>query len=549
MHQTAVVWAQELAVGLIKDQFGDVVGGVASQLVYSGPHTFIQLLRASSLAPPLLKQALLVLLQHNCVAAYKEEIKEADTNRVAAPASVMYAALLPAVLRRLRHPRFMVHIREEFGEKHEIVIQGLLEHGRLRMDQLIEYAAPRMNDTPEQAQGAVEEALAELVSEHFVERAPPPDRAPTASELGTVAGASKPPPRSGPAAATYQAQQAQAMASQARQAQERFRLPPRLQSLVALAAKRKRGEEVAGDVHREAAAVLGAGLDQDTLWRVNPEEFNRRFRHQLVQTLIAEKVEAAAGAVAGALLRVARRHERSPLEERTVPVTHVELAQAMAAQAREGLPAVAEESLPGVLELLFMDPSELVSKVGESPDGRPTVCVNLKRVMDLLRLKQLEAAVRQRFGVSACRVFRLLTMKRQLEQKQIAELAMLPVKETREILYRLLKAGYLLLQEVARSADHNPQRTLYLWRADIGRAVGRLGAELVRTVLLARARLHHELASHAPLLALLESGPSRGRVVLTQTQRAQLEHVRCTAAVLETRLLQLDDLIFLLHDA
>lgn len=70
-HQTAVVWAQELAVGLIKDQFGDVVGGVASQLVYSGPHTFIQLLRASSLAPPLLKQALLVLLQHNCVAAYK----------------------------------------------------------------------------------------------------------------------------------------------------------------------------------------------------------------------------------------------------------------------------------------------------------------------------------------------------------------------------------------------------------------------------------------------------------------------------------------------
>lgn len=51
--------------------------------------------------------------------------------------------------------RFMVHIREEFGEKHEIVIQGLLEHGRLRMDQLIEYAAPRMNDTPEQARATL----------------------------------------------------------------------------------------------------------------------------------------------------------------------------------------------------------------------------------------------------------------------------------------------------------------------------------------------------------------------------------------------------------
>lgn len=40
----------------------------------------------------------------------QEEIKEADTNRVAAPASVMYAALLPAVLRRLRHPRCGINL-------------------------------------------------------------------------------------------------------------------------------------------------------------------------------------------------------------------------------------------------------------------------------------------------------------------------------------------------------------------------------------------------------------------------------------------------------
>ena len=39
-------------------------------------------------------------------------------------------------------------------------------------------------------------------------------------------------------------------------------------------------------------------------------------------------------------------------------------------------------------------------------------------------------------------------VKSQLEQKQIAEMAMLPVKDTREILYRLLKAHFVTLQEV-----------------------------------------------------------------------------------------------------
>lgn len=44
------------------------------------------------------------------------------------------------------------------------------------------------------------------------------------------------------------------------------------------------------------------------------------------------------------------------------------------------------------------------------------------------------------------RVFRLLFQCRQLEQKQIAEKAMLPMKDVRELLYRMLKAGYVSLQ-------------------------------------------------------------------------------------------------------
>ena len=77
---------------------------------------------------------------------------------------------------------------------------------------------------------------------------------------------------------------------------------------------------------------------------------------------------------------------------------------------------------------------------------------------------QVDAVVRERFGEAACRIFRLVLLKRQLEQKQIADEAMLPVKDTRELLYKLFKVEFVQLQEVARSADHSPSRTFYLWR-------------------------------------------------------------------------------------
>ena len=44
------------------------------------------------------------------------------------------------------------------------------------------------------------------------------------------------------------------------------------------------------------------------------------------------------------------------------------------------------------------------------------------------------------------RIFKMLVKKKQLEQKQIADFAMVPVREAREVLYKMLKGGYLALQ-------------------------------------------------------------------------------------------------------
>lgn len=54
--------------------------------------------------------------------------------------------------------------------------------------------------------------------------------------------------------------------------------------------------------------------------------------------------------------------------------------------------------------------------------------------------------MRERFGSKAFRVFRLLLMKKMLEQKQVSDMAMIPAKEAKEILYTLLTEGFVSLQ-------------------------------------------------------------------------------------------------------
>lgn len=201
--------------------------------------------------------------------------------------------------------------------------------------------------------------------------------------------------------------------------------------------------------------------------------------------------------------------------------------------------------------------------------------------------------MRERFGGPACRIFRLLLLKRQLEQKQIADMAMIPVAETRELLYRLFKVEFVHLQargrrvgprsgcvcfpptpttpgsqEVARTADHSPSRTFYLWRVDLLRVIDRLSSELYRTVTKARttaagaaaiappydtrsaqvrARLRFELHQEEEVMVRIEPAALSGAPISAES-RARLERVKRVAAALEATAIRLDALLLLFID-
>ena len=108
----------------------------------------------------------------------------------------------------------------------------------------------------------------------------------------------------------------------------------------------------------------------------------------------------------------------------------------------------------------------------------------------------IESIVKERYGSKPFRVFRLLMMKKLLEQKQVSDMALIPQKEAKEMLYSLLAENFVSLQvgylggsgtghslhslhrsqEIPRTADYAPSRTYYLFSVNL--------QQVARTVLL-----------------------------------------------------------------
>eukprot|EP00270_Netrium_digitus_P009563 TRINITY_DN2912_c0_g2_i1.p1 TRINITY_DN2912_c0_g2~~TRINITY_DN2912_c0_g2_i1.p1 ORF type:complete len:258 (+),score=101.11 TRINITY_DN2912_c0_g2_i1:40-774(+) len=203
------------------------------------------------------------------------------------------------------------------------------------------------------------------------------------------------------------------------------------------------------------------------------------------------------------------------------------------------------------LQQMVADPSGMVVKSTGDVMGPAHYTFQLGRAIDVAKMREMEAIIAQRFGAAACRIFRLLLLKKALEQKQVGEMAMVSLKEARELLYNMLKEEFLYLQEVAKTTDHAPQRTIYLWKVNVPTVMMKVLDDMCKAACNLRTRLAHEIEQQQEVISLLEqqqaamAAGGTPPVMLTAAQRQDVENVRRIAAVLEVSLLRLDDAIML----
>jgi hypothetical protein len=134
-------------------------------------------------------------------------------------------------------------------------------------------------------------------------------------------------------------------------------------------------------------------------------------------------------------------------------------------------------------------------------------------VVGFEKLRWLRCALKGRYGERGLRAFNLLLQRGYLEQRQVAEQCLSPLREARELLYRMLRDGVLQLQDVPRSADRTaPSRSAYLFGADPRRAADRLGQDTLLAMARAHARRRHELAPAREILPKVAAARAAGRL-------------------------------------
>ena len=207
----------EAARQILLTDFGDLVAKVCIRLLTHGPATLAELARAvTDLTRAQLRNALLVLTQHNVVRFHARAAVEAKTRKghevpARPPPVIRYEASIDEIFARPLFPRMLIIVRERLGGEQEqdmwLLLQQLMLWGRLSSEQLLqktinaygESAKPPLDtDAPEMTDKMRElhSALVQLQQARFICREvrtssllpPPPSRLPSQGDLWPFTG-------------------------------------------------------------------------------------------------------------------------------------------------------------------------------------------------------------------------------------------------------------------------------------------------------------------------------------------------------------------------
>uniref|UniRef100_A0A8C0UTQ6 DNA-directed RNA polymerase III subunit RPC3 n=1 Tax=Cyanistes caeruleus TaxID=156563 RepID=A0A8C0UTQ6_CYACU len=418
--------------------------------------------------------------------------------------SVEYEARSKRILRILRYPRYIYTAKTLYGDPGELLVEELLLHGHLPMSCAVARVADRLTETMEDGKTMdyteVSSTFVRLADTHFIQRCPIVPESPRSAKAL---------PHSAPALAIDE---------------KDMYTVPRL-SLVGKGKRRHSCDKEEEGEHKTKRQKQDGGSSETS--------------SEVVRTMLRmSEVTTASGA------------------SHTQPLSSNEIFRSLPSGYNIG-----KQVLDQYLALLADDPLEFVGKSGDSGGG--TYTVNLHKALVSLATATLESIVEERFGSRCARIFRLLLRKKHLEQKQVEDFAMIPAKEAKDMLYRMLSENLVSLQEIPKTPDHAPSRTFYLYTVNVMAAARMLLHRCYKSVANLMERRQHEMRENKRLLeksqrveAILASMQATGaeaaqlhevEEMITGPERQQLETLKHNVNKIDASENQVDETIFVLE--
>ncbi|PIN21107.1 RNA polymerase III (C) subunit [Handroanthus impetiginosus] len=536
----------QLAVHLISSFYGDLCSKVCECLLRRGTLTLALLIWYTELTKENVIDCLRVLIHQNCVQAFAIEQEGAFDE---APRIVtQYMALFRNIIHKYRAPKFMQIVSEELGNDCLEIFQGLIQHGRLSINQII--------DRNEQTAGSsdvhvVRESLSRLLSARFIERCPAPEPflAPPYEEETPAKRRAKSAKLAG-----EQTMEQRALAAAAPIDSMRFVMEREMDDI-----SEEKGEESTNsmplgekrkqDVLRSDEDVLDANRKKEVLWRVNFEEFVCRLRHKGCTSCVKTRINDEAGIVLSAILELSRHSEAQQKVEKSDYLS---------------INAIYDKVIKkeGGLGMDFDRIRSSLAQLGcQSITTGPheSYSIDINGIIEMAQIEEAESVVLRKYGREAYRIFRLLSKGgRALETYKIAETTfvekddILNRKEEKngvqnqkkekngilKVLFSLWKDDYLHKENVTTSAA---ERSLFcLWKVKEALWEDVLD-DMYHAALNLRLRIAHEQDQAKELLQL----PREKIVGELEKKYKLLGRVR---VILESSLMNLDDAIMLFNE-
>ncbi|NWV04273.1 RPC3 polymerase, partial [Ptilonorhynchus violaceus] len=520
---------------LLQEHFGEIVEKVGNSLLRTGSRPLRLLVGDTGLLLDQVKKALCVLIQHNLV---RYEVQPRG--------SVEYEARSERILRILRYPRYIYTAKTLYGDPGELLVEELLLHGHLSMSCAVARVADRLTETMEDGKtmdyAEVSNTFVRLADTHFIQRCPMVPDSPPSTEV---------PPPPAPTLAI---------------AERDMYVVPRL-SLVGRGKRRHScDEEEEGDHKAKRQKQEGGSSetppDDGIYWQVNLDRFHQHFRDQALVSAVASRMDQTSSEVVRTMLRMSEVTTASGASH-TQPLSSNEIFRSLPSGYNIG-----KQVLDQYLALLADDPLEFVGKSGDSGGGTYTVSILWGRLASWAPHSpfphpSLIPLLLHRFGSRCARIFRLLLRKKHLEQKQVEDFAMIPAKEAKDMLYRMLSENLVSLQEIPKTPDHAPSRTFYLYTVNVAAAARMLLHRCYKSVANLMERRQHEMRENKRLLeksqrveAILASMQATGaeaaqlrevEEMITGPERQQLETLKHNVNKIDASENQVDETIFVLE--
>ncbi|KAM4014205.1 DNA-directed RNA polymerase III subunit RPC3 [Anomaloglossus baeobatrachus] len=511
---------------LLREHYGEIVERVGTFLIRTGAQPLRVIVSETGTSTDQVKKALCVLLQHGLV-----------TYQMHKRGFVEYCTQCDRCLRILRFPRYIYTAKTLYGDAGELIVEELLLNGKMTLSAAVRKVADRLTESMEDGKsmeyGEVMATFSQLADTHFVQRCPGlSDTGDTPSTEGRR-----------PPAPTLVINE-----------KEMFTIPK--VTLIGRGKRRRSSDDDEGATQSKRPKRDPVVVEDDAIyWQINMDRFHQHFRDQAIISAVSNKMDQTSSEIVRTMLRMSEITTSSNAPY-TQPLSSNEIFRSLPTGYN-----ISKQVLDQYLTLLSDDPLPFVGRSGDSGGG--TFVINLHKAIASLATSNLESIVQERFGSRCARIFRLLLRKRHLEQKQVEDFAMIPAKEAKDMLYKMLSVNLVTLQEIPKTPDHAPSRTFYLYAVNPLSSARMLLQRCYKTVANLIDRRQYETKENKRLLeksqrveAIIASMQATGaeesqlqeiEEMITTPERQQLDNLKRNVNKLDASEIQVDDTIFILE--